>query len=155
MSILATGTPKGVTEVGSREGCKTDEEEALAGLRPWNFVINVKAGTADFAGDGKAEMVLTDMRDIARFVWEALSLEKWKPVMGMRGDVTNFQAIVAKLETVSGRKFLITQNSIDALEQEAKEDPSKTFYDQARVAVAKGWAMVGTTRILLFRTWRR
>lgn len=143
MSILATGTPKSVTEVGLREGCRTGEEEALAGLRPWNFVINVKAGTADFAGDGKAEMVLTDMRDIARFVWEALSLEKWAPVMGMRGDVTTFRATVAKLETVSGRKFLVRENSIEALEQEAREDPSKTFYNQARVAAAKGWAMVG------------
>ncbi|KAF2213142.1 hypothetical protein CERZMDRAFT_96812 [Cercospora zeae-maydis SCOH1-5] len=52
MSTLATGTPKDVTEVGIREGRQSGEEEALAGLRPWNFVINIRAGTADFAGDG-------------------------------------------------------------------------------------------------------
>ncbi|CAK1361237.1 hypothetical protein CB0940_03370 [Cercospora beticola] len=144
MSVLATGTPKGMTEVGIREGCKSGEEEALAGLRPWNFVINIRAGTADFAGDGSGKMVLTDMRDVARFVWEALSTErKWEPVMGMRGDVTSFKEIVRKLERVSSRKFLVRENAIEVLEREAREDPSKTFYNQARIAMAKGWALVG------------
>ncbi|PPJ57125.1 hypothetical protein CBER1_00565 [Cercospora berteroae] len=144
MSVLATGTPKVVTEVGIRDGCRSGEEEALAGLRPWNFVINVRAGTADFAGDGETEMVLTDMRDVARFVWEALSMErKWEPVTGMRGDVTSFREIVKKLESVSGRKFLVRENAIEQLEREAREDPSKAFYNQARIAMAKGWALVG------------
>ncbi len=34
MSIMATGTPKPMTVVGEREGLKSGEEEALAGLRP-------------------------------------------------------------------------------------------------------------------------
>ena len=38
MSALATGTPKPLTEVGVREGRKDGEDEALGGLRPWNFV---------------------------------------------------------------------------------------------------------------------
>lgn len=33
MSVLATGTPKGLTAVGEREGRQSGEEEALAGLR--------------------------------------------------------------------------------------------------------------------------
>ena len=143
MAVLATGTPKSVTEVGIREGAKSGEEEALAGLRPWNFVVNILAGTADFAGDGSAEMVLTDVRDIARFVWRALSLEKWEPVMGMRGDVTTFRDIIAKFEKVPGRKYLVKENAIERLNEEASADPSKTFYNQGRVAIANGWAMVG------------
>ncbi|GIZ37041.1 hypothetical protein CKM354_000050400 [Cercospora kikuchii] len=144
MSVLATGTPKDMTEVGIREGCTSGEEEALAGLRPWNFVINVRAGTADFAGDGSAGIVLTDMRDVARFVWEALSTErKWEPVMGMRGDVTSFKEIVKKLERMSGRKFLVRENAIEVLERETRNDPSKAFYNQARVAMARGWALAG------------
>ncbi|KAF2168190.1 hypothetical protein M409DRAFT_21634 [Zasmidium cellare ATCC 36951] len=142
MSVLATGTPKGRTEVGEREGVATGEEEALAGLRPWNFVVNVKAGTADFAGDGSAPTVLTEMRDVARFVWEALSLEKWEPDMGMRGDVKSFRELVQILEKVQGRKFLSQDNSFEKLEEEA-EDPSKRFYNQARMALEKGWGMVG------------
>ncbi|KAM3423369.1 hypothetical protein BST61_g804 [Cercospora zeina] len=143
MSVLATGTPKDVTEIGIREGRRTGEEEALAGLRPWNFVINIRAGTADLAGDGSAEMVLMDTRDVAKFVWEALSAEKWEPVMGMRGDVTSFRELVEKLERVTWRKFLVRENAIDVLEQEARENQSRAFYNQARTAIAKGWALVG------------
>ena len=90
MSILATGTTKSVTEVGRSEGAETGQEEALAGLRPWNFVINMKAGTADLPGDGAAPIVWTDMRDISTFVYRSLSLEHWPRVMGMRGDVKSF-----------------------------------------------------------------
>ncbi|KAK4504888.1 hypothetical protein PRZ48_002851 [Zasmidium cellare] len=142
MSVLATGTPKPKTEVGEREGAKSGEEEALAGLRPWNFIVNVKAGTADFAGDGSGPTVLTDMRDVATFVWHALSLEKWSPDMGMRGDVKSFREIVQILERVQGRKFLTQDNSFEKLEKDA-EDPSKRFYNQARMSLEKGWGMVG------------
>lgn len=142
MSVLATGTPKPPTEIGKREGLKTGEEEALAGLRPWNFVLNVKAGTADFAGDGTGPMVLTDMRDVAQFVWHALSLEKWSPDTGMRGDIKSFRELVQILERVQGRKFLTRDNSFEKLEEEAK-GPSKQFYNQARMALEKGWGMVG------------
>lgn len=141
MSVLATGTPKPPTELGKREGIKTGEEEALAGLRPWNFVLNVKAGTADLPGDGSGPMVLTDMRDVARFVWHALSLEKWSPDLGMRGDVKSFRELVQILERVQGRKFLTQDNSFEKLEKEA-EDPGKRFYNQARMALEKGWGMV-------------
>lgn len=48
---FGTGTPKPLSEIGRMEGCKTGEEEALAGLRPWNFVVNMKAGTADYPGE--------------------------------------------------------------------------------------------------------
>lgn len=142
MSVLATGTPKPPTEVGEREGVKTGEEEALAGLRPWNFILNLKAGTADFAGDGSGPTVLTDMRDVAQFVWRALSLEKWSPETSMRGDVKSFRELVQILEKVQGRKFLTQDNSFEKLEEEAK-DPSKQFYNQARLALEKGWGMVG------------
>lgn len=143
MSVLATGTPKPPTEVGEREGCKTGEEEALSGLRPWNFVLNIRAGTADLAGDGNDEMVLTDMRDIAKFVWRALDLESWPEFLGMRGDVVTFRELIAVLERVSGRKYLVRENGLESLLEEGKADPSKAFYNQARVQLARGWGMVG------------
>ena len=142
MSLIATGTPKPPTEVGKREGAKTGEEEALSGLRPWNFVVNIRAGTADFAGDGSAPMVWTDMRDIANFVWNALDMEKWPADLGMRGDVKSYTEIVAMFEEVQGCRWLTKENSYEDLLEEAK-DPNKTFYNQGRVALAKGWGMVG------------
>lgn len=47
------------------------------------------------------------------------------------------------LERVQGRTFLIKETSLEDLEQEAERDPSKQFYNQSRVAIARGWGMVG------------
>ena len=46
MNTLGTGTPKG-------------EVEALGGLRPWTFVIDMKARTADLPGDRNSRMTVT------------------------------------------------------------------------------------------------
>ena len=142
MSILATGTPKPMTEVGLREGRTSGEDEALAGLRPWNYVINVKAGTADYPGNGTAPMVLTDMRDIALFVFRALDMEKWPEDLGMRGDVKAFEQLVEICEKIQGRKWLTKNNALEELAAQV-DDPGKKFYNQTRLALAKGWGMVG------------
>lgn len=144
MSVLATGTPKDRTKVGKEWGVKTGEEEALAGLRPWNYVINIRAGTADLAGDGHSKLVWTDIRDIATFVWAALDMERWPEDLGMRGDVKSFREIVEILQNVQGREFLVKETSLEDLEDEARSDASKQFYNQSRVAIARGWAMVGS-----------
>lgn len=142
MSAMATGTPKPMTDVGRREGLKTGEEEALAGLRPWNFVINMVGGTADYPGDGTAPLVLTDMRDVSTFVFRALDLESWPKQMGMRGDVKSFKNIVAICEKVQGRKWLTKENSVEEMREMAKV-PGKEFYNEVRLGMANGWAMVG------------
>jgi hypothetical protein len=141
MSVFATGTPKPVTEVGKCEGAKTGEQEALAELRPWNFVINMKAGTADYPGDGNAKLVFTDMRDIATFVFHALDVPKWPAELGMQGDVKSFREAVSIAERVQKRKFLTRENSIEVMDAHM-EDPRKRFYNQTRIAIAKGWFMV-------------
>ena len=140
-SILATGTPKPVTEVGKLEGAKTGEEEALAGLRPWNFVINMRAGTADLPGDGSQPVVFTDMRDVARLTFAALDLATWPKELGMRGDIKPFAQVVEIVERVQGRKFLVRRNSLEQLEAKV-DDLGKRFYNQCRVALAKGWGLV-------------
>ena len=142
MSVLATGTPKPLTQVGQREGRKTGEEEALAGLRPWNYVVNMKAGTADYPGDGTAPMCWTDVRDIALFVFCALDLDEWPETLAMRGDVKSFKDVVEISEKVQGRKWLTKNNSVEDLEGKV-EDPGKRFYNQTRLAFARGMGMVG------------
>ena len=142
MSVLATGTPKGLTEVGERESLKSGEEEALAGLRPWNFVVNMQAGTADYPGDGSASIVFTDMRDVALFVYQALDLETWPEELGMRGDVQSFKEIVRICERVQGRKWLTRENSLEEMAKQS-EDPGKQFYNQIRIGLAQGLCMVG------------
>ena len=142
MSILATGTPKPMTDVGKRDGCETGEEEALAGLRPWNFVVNMRGGTVDFPGDGKAPMVLTDMRDVATFVYHALSLPSWPQDLGMRGDVKSFAELVAIAERVQGRTWLKKSTPVAELEQRPS-DPGALFYNQTRLQFSNGWGMVG------------
>ncbi|KAK3678809.1 hypothetical protein LTR78_001262 [Recurvomyces mirabilis] len=145
MSIFATGTPKPPTPIGLREGAKTGEEEALAGLRPWSFVLNMKAGTADLPGHGTAPIVLTDMRDIATFVYHALSLPIWPEVLGMRGDVKSFREMIAIAERVQSRKILVQENTVAKMRAQAEEDPGKVFYNQVRIALTEKWAMVPDT----------
>lgn len=142
MNILGTGTPKPLTLEGEQTGYKTGEEEALAGLRPWNYVINMKSGTADFVQDGSTKLVLTDTRDIAKFVLASLDLELWPEKLGMQGSVTSFKDIVAFVEKVQARKFLIKENSHAELEAQTQADPGKAFYNQSRVAISNRWAMV-------------
>lgn len=140
-SILGTGTSKPVTEVGRREGAKNGEEEALAGLRPWNFVLNMKNGTADLPGNGAAPLVWTEIRDAATFVFHALDLDRWPQELGMRGDIKSFRDVVKIVERVQKRKLLIKTNSIDEMKKRM-EDPGKRFYNQCRIALAEGWGMV-------------
>ena len=142
MSLLATGTTKPLTAIGEREGLKTGEEEALSGLRPWNFVFNMLGGTADLPGDGTASLVWTDMRDIAHFVFRALDLPTWPEECSMRGDVKSYRDLIPVVERVQGRKMLIHENSIESLEEGAK-NPSLTFYNQARIYIAKSHVMIG------------
>jgi len=143
MSILATGTPKDLTEVGEREGAKSGEEEALAGLRPWNYVINMRAGTVDLAGDGSARIAWTEMRDVAAFVYCAIDLPTWPAELGMRGDVKSFRELVAIVEKVQKRNFMVKEGDLEALKLKAKSgEPGKRFYNQTRVALAKGWGLV-------------
>ncbi|KAK0943877.1 hypothetical protein LTR29_004642 [Friedmanniomyces endolithicus] len=145
MSTFATGTTKPVTEVGKREGAKTGEEDALAGLRPWNFVVNMRAGTADLPGDGTAPIVFTETRDIATFVYHALSLEQWPEVMGMRGDVKSYRDVLCIIERVQGRGFLVKENSMDEMRARAAGDSGKVFYNQVRIALVEGWGEVPDT----------
>jgi hypothetical protein len=133
MGLLGTGTPKSVTPVGAAEGARSGEEEALGGLRPWNFVVNVKAGTADFPGDGRGEVVFTDTRDVARFVEAALGMEAWPEELGMRGDLMSWREMVAVLEEVQGRRFLVRENGVEG----------QRFYNEVRVALVKGEGVVG------------
>jgi hypothetical protein len=143
MSILATGTPKGVTVVGIAEGAEGGEQEALAGLRPWNFVVNMRAGTADLPGDGREKLVFTDTRDVAKFVEKALDLETWPGEVGMRGDLIDWREVIEVLEKVQGRKFLVRENSVEEMEKVAREDEGKRFYNQVRVALVRGEGVVG------------
>lgn len=142
MSVLATGTPKPLTEVGVREGRATGEEEALAGLRPWNYVVNMLNGTVDYPGDGSAKVVLTDTRDVATFVYRALSLDSWPQDLGMRGDVKSFAELVDIAERVQGRTWLKKSTPIAELEEEP-ENKGARFYNQTRLGFTKGWGMVG------------
>lgn len=140
MSVLATSTPKPVTLVGEAEGARSGEEEALAGLRPWNFVINMRAGTADLPGDGSAEVMFTDMRDVARFTVAALDLEAWPEELYMYGSVISWRKALVIVERVQGREFLVKENSVQELEAGC-EDPGKRFYNQVRLALIKGWVV--------------
>ncbi|KAF1809512.1 NAD(P)-binding protein [Eremomyces bilateralis CBS 781.70] len=124
MNAFATGTPKG-------------EEVALAGLRAWNFVVNVRAGTADMPGRGEERVTFTEIGDVCRFVAGALELEGWEEEMGMVGETTTWGEVVGKIEKVTGRKVLVKRNSIGEMTKLA-EEPAVRFYNQVRIGIAEG-----------------
>lgn len=135
MDILATGTPKVVvSEDGENEG----EREALGGLRPWNFVVNVKAGTAELPGNGNAKVVFTTTKDVARFVAATVDLQsRWPEELGMRGDLKSFKEVVRIVEEVQERKFLVREDSVEEMREKGD------FYNQVRLKLAEGWGVVG------------
>ncbi|KAI9878830.1 MAG: hypothetical protein M1830_010399 [Pleopsidium flavum] len=132
MNLFVTGTPRG-------------EEEALSGLRPWNFIVNVKAGTADILGDGEAKATFTESRDVATFVAASLDLDKWDEISGMEGSTMSFNELVKLAEKVTERKFLIKHNSLTDLTEMINADPGKRFYNQVRLAIAEGKLIVKPT----------
>lgn len=111
---------------------------ALAGLRPWNYIINQKAGTVDLPSDGSQPISWTEINDVCRFVVASLDLERWPVESTMYGDVASWTDIIAKVEQVrGGDKLLVKNTSIEEMEELA-EDPSKRFYNQTRIVIAKG-----------------
>ncbi|KAF2222699.1 hypothetical protein BDZ85DRAFT_131229 [Elsinoe ampelina] len=135
MNILGTGTPKDVSE-GS--WAATGEEEALGALRPWDFVIDKRRGTADLPGNGDTKMALTSTEDIGRFVLKALDLDAWPEELGMKGDLKTFNELVELLEKAQERKFLVRHNSVAEMQEQIQRDESTRFYNQVRVVIAEG-----------------
>lgn len=129
MNLFVTGTPRG-------------EEAALAGLSRWDFVVNIRAGTADVPGDGEARVTFTESRDVAKFVAASLDLDEWEEVCGMEGETLTFNEVVILAEKVTKRKFLVKYNTVDQLKEMADADPSARFYNQVRVMIAEGRAEV-------------
>lgn len=132
MNTLGTGTPNG-------------EAEALGGLRPWTFVINMEAGTADLPGDGNAKLTFTRTQDIGKFVASALELEKWEEEMGMVGSTMSYNEVIGAIEKVTKRKMLVKHNSEEDLKKMIREDEGARFYNQVRLSIAQGEAAVEPT----------
>ena len=132
MNYLGTGTPKEGTE-------------ALSGLRPWNFVINTKAGTADLPGDGNTKLTFTRLQDVGIFVAAALDLDKWEEEMGMVGDTRSYNEVVGAIEKVTKRKMLVKENSETELKKLIEEVEGARFFNQVRLSIAQGKVQIEPT----------
>ena len=132
MNTLGTGTQKG-------------ETEALGGLRPWTFVINMKAGTADLPGDGSNKLTFTRTQDVGKFVAAALDLERWEEEMGMVGSTMSYNEVISAIEMVTKRKMLVKYNTEEELEKMIREDERARFYNQVRLSIVQGEASVEPT----------
>lgn len=143
MGILGIGTPKPPSP-GSEYA--TGELEALAGVRPYDFILNMKAGTADLPGDGTTRFCITDTNDVARYILASLNLDSWPEISGMRGDVKSFKEIIAIAERVQGRKFLSKETTKAGLQNQIENTPATSFYNQVRMRLVEDeWALVPDT----------
>lgn len=111
LNTMVFGTPK-------------NQEEALGGLRPFNYIVDIPAGIADIPGDGKMPVSFTSTQDVGRFVAASLDLEHWEPVSGMAGDKKTYDEVVEIAERVTGgkKKILRRYTSIEELRKKAEED---------------------------------
>ncbi|CAF9911788.1 hypothetical protein IMSHALPRED_010575 [Imshaugia aleurites] len=117
MDTLGTGTPKG-------------ETEALGGLRPWTFIINMKAETADLPGDWNSKLTLTRTQDIGKLVAAALDPDRWEEEMGMN---------------VTKKKMLVKENTEEDVKKMIQEVEGARFYNQVRLSIAQGEGVVEST----------
>lgn len=114
-------------------GTPHSEAEALSGLCPWQFVINIRAGTADILGssDNSPRVTYISAQDCGMFVAAALDIEeKWWPKMGhMVEETTTYEDIVGSAERITGRTFLknlyVGRNELEVL----AKDPGRRFYN--------------------------
>lgn len=114
-------------------GAPINETEALAGLRPWNFIVNILTGTADLPGTGDERLSFISMQDCGRFVAASLDLPTWKPDTGhMVGETTTYNKVVEACERMTGRTFLRKYTSREEL-IEGMKVPAMTFYNQVGV----------------------
>jgi uncharacterized protein YbjT (DUF2867 family) len=72
-------------------------------LRPLNFLFDVENCKATIPGDGSRQIVITRVEDVAQFVAESLSLERWPEHSEMRGDRKSLKEILALAEAVRGK----------------------------------------------------
>lgn len=125
-NLLSNGTPK------------LDQTEALAGLRPWNYIINMKAGTADLPAGGDKPVSWTEINDVCRFVIASLDLKKWPIESTMYGDNKSWSEVVELVERIrGGEKLLVRITSVKEMERLA-QSPQLQFYNQTRIVIAKG-----------------
>lgn len=119
--------------------------EALAGLTDdekfiWD-VENMKAALP-LNPEGKSpRTILTDLRDVAKFVSAACDLPdgQWEQDMGMAGDKKHVDDVVTIIEKVRGAKMGVTYRPIEQISKEAKEekDIMRKFWLQLEEACAR------------------
>lgn len=132
-------------------GTPKNEAEALGGLRPFNYIIDLPAGTADIPGDGKTPVPFTSTQDVGMFVAGSLDLERWEPVSGMAGDMKTFEELIEIAESVTGgkRKLLRRYTSAEEFRKKAEEatDLFKRF--QYQVSRPKGSQVIVLLSLVL------
>lgn len=146
LNSMVAGTPKNQTE-------------ALGGLRPFNYVIDIPAGTADIPGDGKKPVKYTSTQDVGRFVAGSLDLEHWEPLSGMAGDNKTYDEVVEIAEKVTGgkRKLLRRYTSPEEFRKKAEETTDVfqrftytwSFRNQVPGPLGAGFDMMPKTKISL------
>lgn len=133
LNSMVAGTPK-------------NQAEALGGLRPFNYVIDIPAGTADIPGDGKTPVKYTSTQDVGRFVAGSLDLEHWEPVSGMAGDNKTYDEVVEIAERVTGGKRKLLRRYTSAEEFRKKAEETTDLFQRFRYQVS--WS--NTTQISTF-----
>lgn len=100
-------------------GTPRNEKEALAGMRPYNYIIDIPAGVADIPGDGNTPVAFATTQDIGRFVAGSLDLEHWEPFSGMMGEKKTYNEVADIADKITGRKMLRKYTDIEGLKQKA------------------------------------
>lgn len=116
-------------------GVPKHQEEALGGLRPFNYLVDIPAGVATIPGDGNTPVAFTSTKDVGRFVAASVDLDHWpKDTLGMVGDTLTYNEVTSIAEKVAGRTMERKYLSLDLLEKlgNTETDGRKKFFFQVR-----------------------
>lgn len=104
------------------------------------IAVDVDANAAGIPGSGNVPITFTYTFDIAKFVAELLSLEKWEQKYFTVGDSKTWNEVVAIAEQAKGVKFVVSYDPVEKLEKgQITELPGhkKAYEEFGGEAVAK------------------
>ncbi|KAH6609065.1 nad-p-binding [Trichoderma cornu-damae] len=123
MNVWAVGAPR--DEAGGRSGYEGPA-----------FLVDIQGGSILIPGDGSCKLVVTDMKDIGKYVAAALDFETWDGDSLIVGERLSVNELVDKIEKVTGKaldKSYISLEGIDAVLAGDADALTKVIHEFLRI----------------------
>jgi len=83
----------------------------------FQWAVDVENGVAAIPGTGDEKLSMTYSRDLAKFIVRLLDEKDWSEQSAVVGQDVTFNQIVGWAEAATGRKFKVSYDSVESLEE--------------------------------------